>query len=263
MIDNINDFGIFITTFSKRFSYVENLVKSIRNQTDIEVFININGDYKKSIDREYRDKILNLCLKYDKVYPRFYNIFRSYGYMCNDFICNCNKLYNIITNDDIIIKNNFFEEFFNFLNTCDLSNTLVRVNDSSSTFFISRELTIKNKFFDERFLGLGCEDSDFYHRLLKWNVNFLLKHFKTENYINHAGETWNTLIDQSASTVSKYHNFNYKMNYELQNESENNYIHPRPNEKFFFDNYESFWTYHIDDTNYLKSIKEHGQNVKK
>lgn len=260
---NIENFGIFITTFSKRFSYIENLINSIRKQTDIEIFININGDYKKNIDEEYRDKILKLCLNYDKVYPRFYNVFRSYGYMCNDFVCNGGKLYNIITNDDVTIKNNFFDEFFNFLNNCDLSNTLVRVNDSSSTFFISRELVVKNKFFDERFLGLGCEDSDFYHRLLKWNVNFLLKHFKTENYINHAGETWNTLIDQSASTVSKYHNFNYKINFDLYNEPKEKYVHPRPIEEFFFNNYDTFWNYKLDDISYNNYIKEYGINLKK
>ena len=52
------DLGIFITTFSKRFNYVENLINSIRNQSDIDIFININGDYKKNIDEEEKEKLI-------------------------------------------------------------------------------------------------------------------------------------------------------------------------------------------------------------
>lgn len=260
---NICDFGIFITTFSKRITYVENLVESIREQSELDIFININGDYKKNIDPEYRNKILNLCLKYENVYPRFYNIFRSYGYMCNDFICNGGKIYNIITNDDVIIKNNFLKEFLNFIDTVNLSNTLIRVNNSFSTFCISRELARKNKFYDERYIGLGCEDSDFYHRLLRSNLDSKLVSFETNNYLNNWAETWNTLIDQGATTVAKYHNFNYKIFAELDKKSIDEYIHPRPNEEFFFDNYDTFWDYKTEDTEYLRSLGSYELNSKK
>lgn len=262
-MNNKENFGIFITTFSKRFSYVENLVKSIREQSDIEIFINVNGDYKKNINDEYRKQILNLCLSYDKIYPRFYNMFRSYGYMCNDFICNGGKLYNIITNDDVIIKENFLNEFLNFLDLKDLSTTLIRVNNSFSTFCISRELARKNNFYDERYIGLGCEDADFYHRLLRRNCNLSLISFNSDNYLNNWAETWNTLIDQGATTVAKYHNFNYKIYHELNAKSVDDYIHPRPNEDFFFNNYDVFWNYTTNETDYLQGLGSYEMNTKK
>ena len=260
---NKSDFGICITTFSKRFSYVENLVNSIRDQTDLDIFININGDYKKNINDEYRNKILNLCLKYKNIYPRFYNIFRSYGYMCNDYICNGGKLYNIITNDDIVIKNNFLNDFLNFIDSLNLSNTLIRVNNSFSTFLISRELARKNKFYDERYIGLGCEDSDFYHRLLRNNFDSKLVSFETTLYLNNWAETWNTLIDQGATTIAKYHNFNYVLMYELNKKSIDEYANPRPNEEFFFNNYDTFWNYTTSDTDYLEGLGSFEINSKK
>lgn len=240
---NHNDFGIFIVTFSKRFHYLENLLSSLREQTDLDIFININGDYKKTINCEYRDKVLNLCLKHKNVYPRFYNLFRSYAYMCNDFICNGNKLYNIITNDDVVMKKPFVIDFLNYLKSIDLGKNLVIVNNSFSTHCVSRQIVRNNKFYDERFIGLGCEDSDFYHRLLKWNQDMNRVSFEHEMYDNKWAETFNTLIDQNASTVAKYHNFNYKIFEEYKNQSEKDYLHPRPNEDFFFDNYDTFWNY--------------------
>jgi len=253
------DLGIFITTFSKRFNYVENLINSIRNQSDIDIFININGDYKKNIDEDYKNKILNLCIQHKNVYPRFYNVFRSYGYMCNDFICNGGKIGNIITNDDVLIESGFIENFLKFLQTINLDKSLVQVNNSFSTYYISRSVARKNKFYDERFLGLGWEDSDFTKRSNRWNVGIELISFNTNLHTNDWPKTWNTLIDQNATTISKYHNFNYKMFYQLNQESFEDYIHPRPNEDFFFDNYDTFWNY--KSTDYMDDIDKQNQEI--
>ena len=68
----MNQFSIGITTFSKRFSYVETLVSQLRTYTDADILISVNGDYNKNFNNEYRKKILSLCSNYDNIYPIFF-----------------------------------------------------------------------------------------------------------------------------------------------------------------------------------------------
>jgi uncharacterized protein YbgA (DUF1722 family) len=66
------NYSVCITTFSKRFNFLEKLVSQVRSFSNCDILISINGDYKQEFNNEYRKQILNLCLKYDNIYPIFF-----------------------------------------------------------------------------------------------------------------------------------------------------------------------------------------------
>lgn len=248
----MNDWCVTIMTYSKRFVYLNKLIENIRCQDkDIIIYLGINGDYNvenplSSIyNEEYRRQILNLCLQYDGIYIRQYSMFRSCAYIFNDLVCNCGKENVIITNDDVIFKDNFIKEFKEFIdNLDDKTKYLVRVNHSNSTHFVTRKFLVEKNFYNEKFLGLGCEDCEFMSRANLFATNTLVN-FQTDKHDNLAGYTIPDLSLQGANTkgtaCDKYHIYNQEVSYKESREPTYVYINPRPTEKFFFDNYMKFW----------------------
>jgi hypothetical protein len=95
----MNQFSIGITTFSKRFSYVETLVSQLRTYTGADILISVNGDYNKNFNNEYRKKILSLCSNYDNIYPIFFPEQRGLSKLWNTLIVHSKTDWCLLLND--------------------------------------------------------------------------------------------------------------------------------------------------------------------
>ncbi len=247
-----NDWCISIMTYSKRLNYLTTLIENIRSQDkDIIIYLAINGDYNvddpfNSIyNEEYRRNILKLALSYNNIYIRHYAMFRSCAYIHNDLVCNCGKENVIISNDDVLFKDGFLIDFKDFINNLDdKSKYLVRVNGSFSTHFLTRNFLIDNNFYNEKFLGIGCEDCEFTERNCLFTKNTILS-FKTDKHDNYAGHTITELSNQGAVTdgtsCNKYHTHTQEVSYRESRITGYVYENPRPVEKYFIETYCKFW----------------------
>jgi hypothetical protein len=150
-------YSIGITTFSKRFHFIEKLLKQIRSFNHNDIILTINGDYKQEFNDEYRKKILNLCSLYSNVYPIFFPEQRSLSKLWNTILIHSKNDVCLILNDDIeILKSNVFEKIEN-----DLDNIkLTVINGSFSHFVCNKNIINEIGYFDERLLGFGEEDGD-------------------------------------------------------------------------------------------------------
>jgi len=169
----MNKYTICITTFSKRFSYIESLINQIRKFSDNDILISINGDYKKDFDNLYREKILNLCLKYENIYPIFFPEQRGLSKLWNTLIIHSKHDWCLMLNDDIEIES---DDIFIKGNNLSDSPDLIRINGSFSHFFVHKVCIDELGYFDERLLGFGEEDGDIFFRYIekynKWIQDF-------------------------------------------------------------------------------------------
>jgi glycosyltransferase involved in cell wall biosynthesis len=161
----MNKFTIGITTFSKRFSYVETLINQLRNYTDFDILISVNGDYNKTFDNEYRKKILLLCSNYDNVFPIFFPEQRGLSKLWNTLIVHSKTDWCLLLNDDVeIISSDLILFGQNNLNEIP---DIRRINGSFSHFFVHKKLIDELGYFDERLLGFGEEDGDIFFRYIE------------------------------------------------------------------------------------------------
>jgi len=154
-------FDIGIITFDKRFdSCFVPLVKSIRQfNQDSTILTNINGSFKAPFNEEYRKRILRFMSEQDKIFPFIWTEFRGLSKLWNNCILNTTKEYILILNDDMTIKDQkFFDGIQEKINE---GMQIFSINNGFSIYVISKTLAIKVGFFDERFLVMGNEDTDF------------------------------------------------------------------------------------------------------
>jgi len=195
---------IGITTFSKRFELVSELIKQIRyiNKTD-KILLCINGEKDGDFDDNYREKILKLCISYPNVYPTFFIEIRGLSKMWNTLIVNSDKENILLLNDDLVITDRtIFDQINNHINS-DKFNGFTRINQSFSHFLVNKDVIDNLGYFDERLLGFGEEDGDIYYRCIKKGVNIV--------DINVNG--FNNLIsnirhDEVKNGIGKYSKFN-------------------------------------------------------
>jgi hypothetical protein len=195
---------IGITTFSKRFGLLSKLINQIRavNLTD-NILICINGEQNGKFDNKYRKDILNLCLKYDNVYPIFFIEMRGLSKMWNTLIINSNEENVLLLNDDLeIYDNKIFENIKSHINSNQF-NGFTRINQSFSHFLVNKKTIDNLGYFDERLLGFGEEDGDIYFRCLKNNVRIY------DIYINGFNNLVSNIRHENVkSGIGKYSKFN-------------------------------------------------------
>lgn len=158
--------SVGITTFKKRLKSVESMVDYLKScDSDVIINLAINGEVEEDFDEEYRKGILNLCLKYNNIFPTFHQEFRALAKLWNTLVINSKTEYNIILNDDLTFNTNQ-----NFLATVK-SNIeqsphigFFRINHSFSHFVVTKHFLDKINYFDERFLLIGEEDNDLFWR---------------------------------------------------------------------------------------------------
>ena len=230
-----NSIAICIMTFSQRFDIFKQTLQSIREQSNIKIYVAVNGDYGKEFNNEYRIAMLNECLKYDNVYCNFYLSFRGCAKIWNDCIINCAAEHIIITNDDVVIKDNFINSFLSFIDTL-APKTLIRVNSSYSTFYVNKQYIDGCGYFNENYLGIGWEDTEFTRR----NIGGEYLSYNTDLYNNLSNE-YNDLSDQGASLACvKYHNYNRHI-FETDGPASNTNF--RPYEKVYMEQFNNFWNF--------------------
>ena len=163
-MEQIN-YSVCITTFSKRFNYVEKLVSQVRSLTTCDILIAVNGDYNQEFNNEFRKQILDLCLKFDNVYPIFFPEQRGLAKLWNTLVVHSKQDWCLLLNDDVELDND--EVFTSTIPSLGNKPDLRRINGSFSHFLIHKDCLDKIGYFDERLLGFGEEDGDIFYRYIE------------------------------------------------------------------------------------------------
>jgi hypothetical protein len=180
----VDNYCVGILTFSKRKKYIENLLKQIRLDSEIPVYLCINCDYNQPFDPKYRDFILKLCLKHKNVYPLFYLKFRGLSKAWNDMVVNSCYDNMIIMNDDSTIQSGFFDEIVNQYEHLyeNEPKQILKINNGWACFIVNKEYLTSVTFFNEKYIGIGFEDAEFVRRHGEF------PEYVTEKFIDLASE---------------------------------------------------------------------------
>jgi hypothetical protein len=160
-------YSIVITTFDKRFdAFLVPLITEIKAQRpDVEVIVTVNGPVKGEFESSYRAKVLEFCAQHTKVYPTVFPSFQSLAKMWNRGTLTASNRRALVLNDDLYIGRNERGSFFDALEQALVKQVgTFKINGSFSHFVLDKQELMEVGFFDERLLGLGEEDGDFYWR---------------------------------------------------------------------------------------------------
>ena len=156
-----NKFSIGIATYESRFeSHLKPLVESIKSSfEEVELILCVNGEHNQNFNDQYRKSLLTFICEYKNIYPFIFTEFRSLSKLWNNLIINSSNDFTLILNDDVSISKDFFS---NLDQKIDESNgKTFTINSSWSHFLSNRNEIYEVGWFDERLLGVGCEDGDF------------------------------------------------------------------------------------------------------
>src|SRR4030066_1710751 len=206
---------IGITTFEARFDrYFVPLLKRIREYTDNEIVVAVNGENNRAFGEEYRSNLLRCIAEHKNVYPIFFPQFRGLSKLWNSIAIHATHDHILMLNDDIMIDSK------NFMNdVCDLirrnEGKTFLINRSWSHFLINRDELDTLGYFDERLLGIGEEDGDMTWRYIK-QYGEAIPSFKIKGFQNYAEETGRSYKPVNVQTHSgtKYSLFNRKFIHE-------------------------------------------------
>jgi hypothetical protein len=206
---------IGITTFEARFDhYFVPLLKRIRDYTDNEIIVAVNGENNRAFGEEYRSNLLRCMAEHRNVYPIFFPQFRGLSKLWNSIAIHATHDHILMLNDDIMIDSHDFMD--------DICNTLRRnagktflINRSWSHYLINRDELDTLGYFDERLLGIGEEDGDMTWRYIK-QYGEAIPSFKIKGFENYAEESVRTYKPVNIHTHSgtKYSLFNRKFIHE-------------------------------------------------
>jgi len=161
------NYSIVITTFDKRFeSDLMPLINSIKSlRPDVEIILTVNGPSRADFDQEYRSKLCEFLSRYSGVYPTIFPAFHSLAMLWNRGILTATNEHILILNDDLKIRVENGKSFFDYFELAlESESQTFMINSSFSHFVVNKEEVIEVGFFDERLLGLGEEDGDFFWR---------------------------------------------------------------------------------------------------
>lgn len=170
MPEHLAPYSVVITTFDKRFeAFLVPLLAQIKEQRpNIEVIVVINGPARGIFDEAYRSNILSYLACFSKVFPAMFPSFQSLAKLWNRGALNTSYDRALILNDDLNLKSENGTCFFDHLETAMITQpSTFKINGSFSHFVLNKRELIEVGFFDERLLGLGEEDGDFYWRFYK------------------------------------------------------------------------------------------------
>lgn len=161
------DYSIVITTFDKRFQeFLVPLIKNIKHERpDIEIVVTANGSAKAHFNEGYRQTLLAFLATQHNCFPIVFPSFQSLAKMWNRGILNTSEERVLVLNDDLNIPTGIANGFFDQLEQALLiQQGTFKINGSFSHFVMNKPELIEVGFFDERLLGLGEEDGDFFWR---------------------------------------------------------------------------------------------------
>jgi hypothetical protein len=160
-------YSVVVTTFDKRFdAFLVPLIAEIKAQRpDVEVIVTVNGPGKGEFESQYRTNVLAFCAEHAKVYPTVFPNFQSLAKMWNRGALTASNRRVLVLNDDLYLGRNTQGCFFDALEQALLNQVgTFKINGSFSHFVLDKQELMEVGFFDERLLGLGEEDGDFYWR---------------------------------------------------------------------------------------------------
>ncbi len=157
---------IVITTFSKRFEiYCLPLIKNLRQGGVRDtVYVVINGDWDGQFDTENRSRFISELANIDNCYPISLGSHQGMAQMWNAGLRLSDSEYALVLNDDTNVIAATVAEDLNLAFAMARDHDLVILNGSFGHFVISRRCIRNIGWFDERFLGFGQEDGDYYWR---------------------------------------------------------------------------------------------------
>lgn len=160
-------YSLVITTFDKRFeAFLVPLITEIKAQRpEVEVIVTVNGPAKGDFDAGYRSSVLAFCAQFPKVFPTVFPNFQSLAKMWNRGVLTATQNTVLVLNDDLQIGSNQHACFFDYFEEAlQAQASTFKINGSFSHFALDKRELIEVGFFDERLLGLGEEDGDFFWR---------------------------------------------------------------------------------------------------
>ena len=161
------NYSIVITTFDKRFETdLIPLISSIKSlRPEVEVILTVNGPVLSDFDQDYRGKLCQFLSGCIGVYPTMFPTFQSLAKLWNRGILTSSNDCILILNDDLKIRAENGKSFFDYFeSTLETAPKTFMINSSFSHFVVDKSEVIEVGFFDERLLGLGEEDGDFFWR---------------------------------------------------------------------------------------------------
>lgn len=163
----MHNYSVVITTFDKRFEpFLVPLITAIKAQRPtLEIIVAINGRAQDDFSEPYRSAVLAFLATQPNTFPIVFPNFQSLAKLWNRGALTASNHRTLILNDDLRIGFENGVSFFDHLEKALLGHsTSFRINGSFSHFVLNRAELIEVGFFDERLLGLGEEDGDFFWR---------------------------------------------------------------------------------------------------
>jgi len=198
-------YTIGITTFDRRFSLLKNLISKIRQHTDTEIIVTVNGPNNSSFDETYRVESLNFFSSYKNILPVYFSEMRGCAKLWNTLIIHSKTENLLVLNDDVDFTGNIFIEIEEALKQLE---DLILINNNWPHFLIKKSFAFKMNYFDERFLGFGEEDNDMYSKYVR-NMNKKVPTFNIKTLRHLTSSIKLDLIDP-VGTPEKYSAFNVK-----------------------------------------------------
>ena len=161
------NYSIVITTFDKRFEeFLRPLITNIKiERPEVEIIVTVNGACRAPFNQEYRQALLLFLSSQHNCFPTLFPNFQSLAKMWNRGILTASNDQVLVLNDDLHVPTGLEDSFFNRLEEALKTHTgTFKINGSFSHYVISKKELIEVGCFDERLLGLGEEDGDFYWR---------------------------------------------------------------------------------------------------
>ena len=158
--------AIVITTFSQRFfNFCLPLVKNIvQSEIDLPIYVVINADWSGPFDAEVRSEFLRELAKLPSCYPVCLGTASGMSKMWNAGLRAAGAESTLVLNDDTLFHGDSLRDSLEGIFQTTSSQHLVVINGSFGHFGISKSCMAHVGEFDERFLGFGEEDADFYWR---------------------------------------------------------------------------------------------------
>ena len=111
---------------------------------------------------------MSYLARFPKIFPTMFPSFQSLAKLWNRGALTCSHERILILNDDLDLRAENGICFFDCLETAmSAQQGTFKINGSFSHFILDKRELIEVGFFDERLLGLGEEDGDFYWRFYK------------------------------------------------------------------------------------------------
>jgi predicted glycosyltransferase involved in capsule biosynthesis len=172
-------YSVAITTYHVRFNdWLKPLVLEIvKQRPEVEIILSVNGEHNIPFKEDYRKEMLEFIKPYPNIFPIFYPRFRSLTRMWNLGLQFASNEIVLMLEDDIYLKEGFFDEYEEILKTGKGKQWLVdreveklvgmfKINDGYAAISCNRRVVDRLNWFDERFLGLGHEDGEFNRKYL-------------------------------------------------------------------------------------------------